>query len=300
MLKSLTLLGVILATLFWSSAFIIGSDLAVNSSTSILLAERFVIASTVMLIWMFWKERNNLQTLKKNIIPYILLGLVGITCSQSATFMGLKSTTSTNAALIFSLTPVVTPIIYNFIYKVKMLGHQIWRISLSVTGVFIVLSKGSVNNVLNLQFNLGDSTVACGLLCWCFYNVFTQKYIKDSTPLQTTTYTILFGSVGLILVAFLTNDDIYNVISQQSNRVILNLMYLGVMCTFLGYLFWVNGATKLGASNISIYFNLVPIFVVLIGLFYGKIPNISVCFGILMVLCGVTFTNGFYKMLLKN
>ncbi|ASK79348.1 hypothetical protein CF386_09810 [Paraphotobacterium marinum] len=300
MLKSLTLLGVILATFFWSSAFIIGSDLAVNSSISLLLAERFIIASIVMLFWMFWREKNNLQTLKKNIIPYILLGLVGITCSQSATFIGLKSTTSTNAALIFSLTPVVTPIIYNYINKVKMLGHQILGISLSVTGVFIVLSKGSVNNVLNIQFNLGDFTVVCGLLCWCFYNVLTQKCIKDSTPLQTTTYTILFGSVGLILVALLTNDDIYNVISQQSNRVIINLMYLGVMCTFLGYLFWVNGATKLGASNISIYFNLVPIFVVLIGLFYGKIPNISVCFGILMVLCGVIFTNGFYKIIFKN
>ncbi|WP_158522354.1 DMT family transporter [Paraphotobacterium marinum] len=208
-----------------------------------------------------------MSALRKNIGAYFVLGIIGIT--------GLNG---------------------SILYRTKISKIQGIGMLISFIGVAIVLCKGSLENIIHLKFTSGDLIMLGGLLCWTIYNVCIHKYVKDSTTVQTTTYTMIFGTLGLMIVAFFTNDHLYNIFEGQSPKIISDLFYIGTIGTVLPQLFWINGTKKIGAHHISIYFNFMPVFTVFITIISGHFPNILVLLGIGVVILGVLTSRGAIKL----
>ena len=297
--RYLVLLAVTLSTFFWGSNFNAGASVVADASPYVVATERFVFATIIIMIFMLLKDRTSIIALQKNWIAFIALGLLGITGFNLAFFIGLKTTSAINGALIMATSPITTALLAAMIDKHKITLIQTVGMLISLFGVVIVVSNGSIMNLISLNFSSGDLIIMLGNLAWATYTVGSRKYISNSTPLQTTTYTMLFGTIGILLFTVYNN----NLLISLSNITIKNhliLVYMAVCGTVLAYLFWNFGIKEIGAANTAVLFNLVPVFTMILALFTGSVPNLLQISGALIVICGVILATGSYKTMLTK
>lgn len=295
--RYLVLLAVTLSTFFWGSNFNAGASVVADASPYVVATERFVFATIIIMIFMLLKDRTSIIALQKNWIAFIALGLLGITGFNLAFFIGLKTTSAINGSLIMATSPITTALLAAMIDKHKISLIQTVGMLISLFGVVIVVSNGSIMNLISLNFSSGDLIIMLGNLAWATYTVGSRKYISNSTPLQTTTYTMLFGTIGILLFTVYNN----NLLISLNNITIKNhliLVYMAVCGTVLAYLFWNFGIKEIGAANTAVFFNLVPVFTMILALFTGSVPNLLQISGALIVICGVILATGSYKTML--
>ncbi|OCG20950.1 hypothetical protein A9G11_09660 [Gilliamella sp. wkB108] len=297
--RQMALLLVTLSTFFWGSNFNAAAIVVTEVPPLVAASERFIIASLVIFIYMVIKAKNNIGAFKLNWLAFILLGLCGITGFNLAFFIGLQTTSPINGALIMATSPVTTALVASIIDKYRVTWSQAAGMIISLIGVVLVISNGDITNIIKLQFSGGDLIILLGNLAWAIYTVGCRKFILNSTPLQTTSFTMLFGTIGIVLFSVLQDD----LIKEMKHITIFNhmiLIYLGIAGAVLAYLFWNVGIKELGAAKTSIFFNLVPVFTMLLALITGLIPTLLQLVGAVLVIGGVIYATGAYKLMVKN
>lgn len=297
--RQMALLLVTLSTFFWGSNFNAAAIVVTKVPPLVAASERFIIASLVIFIYMIIKAKNNIGVFKLNWLALILLGLCGITGFNLAFFIGLQTTSAINGALIMATSPVTTALIASIIDKHQVTWSQRVGMLISLIGVVLVISNGDITNIIKLQFSDGDLIILLGNLAWAIYTVGCRKFIANSTPLQTTSFTMLFGSIGILFFSIYQGNllkEIENI--SLSNHMIL--IYLAIAGAVLAYLFWNVGIKELGAATTSVFFNLVPVFTMLLALITGLIPNVLQLVGAVLVIGGVIYTTGAYRIMIKN
>lgn len=299
MKKKITILLVILSTFFWGTNFNAGSIVVSSVSPLTAASERFIIATLAIFVFMIIKDKGNINAFKLNWKPLILLGLCGITGFNLAFFIGLQTTSALNGALIMATSPVTTILISSIIEKHRVSLPQTVGMLISLIGVILVISHGDINNILKLHFTRGDLIILLGNLAWATYTVGCRRFISDSTPLQTTAFTMLFGTIGIVVFSFYQSDLIKEIEEISTYNQII-LIYMGLVGSVLAYLFWNVGIKELGAANTSLFFNFVPVFTLLLAFITGTIPNLLQLAGALLVISGVIYATGSYQILKIN
>ena len=299
MKKKITILIVILSTFFWGTNFNAGSIVVSSVSPLTAASERFIIATLAIFVFMIIKDKGNINAFKLNWKPLILLGLCGITGFNLAFFIGLQTTSALNGALIMATSPVTTILISSIIEKHRVSLPQTVGMLISLIGVILVISHGDINNILKLHFTRGDLIILLGNLAWATYTVGCRRFISDSTPLQTTAFTMLFGTIGIVVFSFYQSDLIKEIEEISTYNQII-LIYMGLVGSVLAYLFWNVGIKELGAANTSLFFNFVPVFTLLLAFITGTIPNLLQLAGALLVISGVIYATGSYQILKIN
>lgn len=240
-------------------------------------AWRFGLAAVVMLVILLLTEGVNKSLLKKNAIAYAVLGIVGIFGFNALFFIGMKCTSPVNAALIMGLNPLLTTIFARMILKDKIVKRQAVGIAFAFIGVFLVITQGSLEAIATLSVSVGDLLIFAGNLCWTLYAVLGRRFIKDATPLSTTTYTMAAGAIGLIgawgAVAF-----------------------MAVFTSVLGYLWWNQGVKEIGAGKTSLFFNLVPVVTMIISFAAGTPITFFQMIGAALVIVGVLASSGIFQL----
>lgn len=299
MKKKITILLVILSTFFWGTNFNAGSIVVSSVSPLTAASERFIIATLAIFVFMIIKDKGNINAFKLNWKPLILLGLCGITGFNLAFFIGLQTTSALNGALIMATSPVTTILISSITEKHRVSLPQTVGMLISLIGVILVISHGDINNIFKLHFTRGDLIILLGNLAWATYTVGCRRFISDSTPLQTTAFTMLFGTIGIVVFSFYQSDLIKE-IEEISTYNQFILIYMGLVGSVLAYLFWNVGIKELGAANTSLFFNFVPVFTLLLAFITGTIPNLLQLAGALLVISGVIYATGSYQILKIN
>lgn len=299
MKKKITILLVILSTFFWGTNFNAGSIVVSSVSPLTAASERFIIATLAIFVFMIIKDKGNINTFKLNWKPLILLGLCGITGFNLAFFIGLQTTSALNGALIMATSPVTTILISSITEKHRVSLPQTVGMLISLIGVILVISHGDINNIFKLHFTRGDLIILLGNLAWATYTVGCRRFISDSTPLQTTAFTMLFGTIGIVVFSFYQSDLIKEIEEISTYNQII-LIYMGLVGSVLAYLFWNVGIKELGAANTSLFFNFVPVFTLLLAFIMGTIPNLLQLAGALLVISGVIYATGSYQILKIN
>ncbi|MEZ8103081.1 EamA family transporter, partial [Vibrio bivalvicida] len=132
-----------------------------------------------------------------------------------------------------------------------------------------------------------------------YSHLIKQQSLKNASALQTTSFTMFFGTLGIVLSAAVSSDMITELLFAPVS-VHFAAIYMGIAGSVLAYLFWNVGLSKVGAANTSIFFNLVPVFTMLITACTGILPSPSQLTGALLVIVGVVLSTGGYKLIVKT
>jgi drug/metabolite transporter (DMT)-like permease len=74
------------------------------------------------------------------------------------------------------------------------------------------------------------------------------------------------------------------------------ILFMAIFTSVLGYLWWNKAMETIGASNTSLFFNLVPVVTMVISIITGTSVSIFQIVGTFLVILGVLTSTGFLKL----
>src|SRR5690606_6258200 len=101
----------------------------------------------------------------------VILGLLGVGGFNTLVYIGLHSTTATNAAILNSFIPIAT-----IALAFALLGRRIGRLEaagvlVSLAGVTLIVAHGHFETLLGFTLNRGDLWLLAAVLVWGLYTV---------------------------------------------------------------------------------------------------------------------------------
>jgi drug/metabolite transporter (DMT)-like permease len=284
-----------LVPIFWGGSFSVGKHVVTEVPPITTAALRYGAAGLILVGITTWKRQWNVKQIRKNWFGLLLMALTGIFAYNALFFIGLQYTSAANGSLIVATSPVFMTIL-----AVLLMGEG-WSktigigMVLSLTGVFIVITNGSLNTMTSMKFNFGDLIFIGAMASWVLYGIMGKKTLKGISPLLTTTVSTCIGSLFLIGCSLF--EEGWHKVPMMSGQVVVEFFYLTVLATVLGFILWNIGIQKIGASKTSAYMNLVPVNALLISvIFYdAQVNNIQIA-GMALVLSGVYLVNRYKKV----
>ncbi|CAI0938053.1 Probable amino-acid metabolite efflux pump [Serratia quinivorans] len=287
----LAYLGVIIATFFWGTNFNAGAYIIAHQPPITASIERFSLATLALLLFFGLRGQLRLSTLKNNWPAYLGLGVLGFTLFNLCTFFGLQSTTPINGALILATTPLWT-LVFGVIWEnEKLNGSRIAGLLAGFIGVVLVITKGQIQTLLRLEVSPGDVIILLGSLAWALNMVGTRRLVNNATAIETTSYSMLFGTLALLPLGFIFENPLQS-LATTNLSVHLAVVYLALCGSLLAYLLWFNALEKIGSVRTAIFFNLAPVFTMLVATLTGTAPNVWQLAGAAWVILGVLLASG--------
>ncbi|MBY0478498.1 MAG: DMT family transporter [Chitinophagaceae bacterium] len=288
---SLGILLAVAATIIWSGNFIVARAV-MHTIPPITLAFYRWATAVIILTPIAWKHiKPAWQTVKENKVYFFWTGLTGVSLFNTFVYIAGHSSTAINLALIGTTSsPIMSVILASIFLKEPISWRRLTGMLLCVTGILFLLSKGSVQNLLHLQFNKGDAWVLLGALSFAIYNIFTRKRPAAISALGFLFFVFLIGAV-LLFPAFLV-ETAYTSPVHWNVQILSVILYLGLGTSVIAFLFWNRSIKELGAGRTALFGNLIPIFstmeaVVILG---EKISYIHVV-SFVLIISGLAIDN---------
>ncbi|MGD7050749.1 EamA family transporter [Rossellomorea marisflavi] len=293
-MKSSTYFKLIGFAVFTGATFNLAKYAVQYLSPASAAAWRFGIAALVLILLLGLQKQTNFKTVKSHWKMYILLGIIGVFGFNTFFFWGMQGTSPLNGALIMGTNPLVTTILAYLILKNPINKKQILGISFALIGVILVLTQGSLEIIQTLSISKGDLLILAGNVCWAIYGVLGKKYLNGSSSFETTTYTMIVGAICLlILTAFSSSPQPLSNVTWSAWGAII---FMAIFTSVLGYLWWNKGMAIIGATNTSLFFNLVPVVTMLLSFLTGVVITVPQVVGTFLVILGVLTASGFIKL----
>lgn len=125
---------------------------------------------------------------------------------------------------------------------------------------------------------------------WVVYTLTGKRVMQEISPLVATTYACLFGTAALLIAAL--GEGIMQTWTQVAPAAWLGVLYLGMLGTAAGFLWYYEGVKAIGSAQASIFINLVPMFAIAFAtVFLGEPITLPLLVGGALVVTGVYLTN---------
>jgi drug/metabolite transporter (DMT)-like permease len=280
----------LLATFFWGSNFQATKIALTSLPPWTASVERFAVAAIAIMAILAFQRGIRAEPLRRNLLSFIVLGIVGVAGFNGALFVGLQTSSPITAALIMSTTPISANIIEAIFNRRAPDRLRIVGMIVSLAGVVLVITKGQIFSG-HIPFAIGDLIILCGSLGWAFYTVGTRTHVHEATPLETTAWTMLFGTLALTAMALFFENPLAG-IAMASVPSHLAGIYMGIAGSVLAYLFWNIGIATRGPGKTAAFFNFVPLFALLVQLATGFVPHPMQLIGAAVTILGVLIGQG--------
>ena len=218
-------------------------------------AVRFVLASVLLLGWLFARSRfATLAALSaRQWLGLTAAASVGV-CGYAVFFMlGLQTMPAGKAAVVVAVNPVLTLLLATWFFGERLNAKILAGMLLAVGGAIMVVTQGQPLTVLSGGIKAGEWLIFGCVVCWAAYTLIGRAVLRGIDALTVTTATSFIGA------------------------------------TVLAYAWYFEGVKTLGAGSAAAYITLVPIFGVLSSAwFLGEPLHISLVAGCAAAVGGMT------------
>jgi drug/metabolite transporter (DMT)-like permease len=249
----------ILMSIVWGINFSFVKGALVDFSPLSFNALRFG-ASSLILLSLLWLRERSFRIKRRDVMMFVLLGLIGNTAYQLFFIHGIVLTTATNSSLIIATTPIFIVLFSAALRVEKVTSRIVQGVILSFAGIaMIILGSGKPLSFTDQSW-IGDLLTIANPICWGAYTVLSKPLLKDYSPLKLTAITMAIGAAPLLLVsAPALSTENWAAISTSSW---LSLSFSAVFAISIGYVVWYTGVNRIGTSRTALYENLVTVFAV--------------------------------------
>ncbi|MGA4721765.1 DMT family transporter [Fictibacillus nanhaiensis] len=255
----------VVANLIWGGNFVIGRAIASSLPPVTLSFMRWCTAFLIFLPFAVPFLRKESQMLKKHWQVVLILSITGITGFNTLLYIALHYTTSINASIVNTSTPILLFLLSFVFLKEKLNAKQIAGALLSLIGLLFIISKGSIAVLLQLSFNKGDLIVIGAVICWSIYSLLIRRYAGILPTYSTFIVTAFLGI--LILLPF----SIHEMQTKEivwSLGTIATILYTGIFASFVAFMSWNTAVERVGPSKAGVFLNLIPVFAAIFAVLF--------------------------------
>lgn len=265
----LAILALIIANIIWGAAFPIYKLTLTNIPPFTFVFLRFFLSAIILFPFVY----KNLRIKVKDLITLFLLSFVGITLTISFLNFGLTLSSSINAPIIVSASPIILIIGSFFYLKEKLKTKVILGTLISFLGVLVV--------VLIPFFERGANGTITGNLFLVFAAIFSvihalllKKILPKYNALTIVFWSFLIGSIPL-LPLIINEYNQTHWVNNLTYPVLMGLAFAVIMATVIAHSIYAYGLKYISANETGIFSYIDPIatIVVAIPLLHEKITT---------------------------
>lgn len=247
----------------WGASFIATKVVLQEASPMTVVWLRFGIG--VLILGLVNLQRGHLTLpARKDALTFALLGLLGITFHQWLQSTGLLTAQASTTAWIVATTPIFMAVLGWSVLHEKLNRYQVSGICIAAVGVFLVVSKGDLTSLGIGQFGTpGDILILISAVNWAVFSTISRRALGHHPASWMLLYVMGFG--WIFVTALLLAGPGFSEIEQLSLTGWLGILFLGLACSGLAYIFWYDGLQTIPTSQVGAFLYLEPLVAVVIA-----------------------------------
>jgi drug/metabolite transporter (DMT)-like permease len=246
-----------LTVLFWSGNFIVGRAIHGTVPPIALAFWRWTGALALVLPFAWPQLRHDLPILVRHWRGVVVLSAFGIAGFNTMIYLGLRSTTAINALLLQSAMPLLILAASFALFGERAGRGQLLGIAASLVGVAVIAGRGSLEALVALSLNAGDSWVLAAVVSYALYSALLRR----RPPVHPLSFLAASFAVGTAMLLPLFLWEHLAVARVQPGFVAaLSIAYVALFPSTLAYLFFNRGVELVGANRAGQFVHLMPVF----------------------------------------
>ncbi|HWR31779.1 MAG TPA: DMT family transporter [Negativicutes bacterium] len=275
----------ITAALLWGINYPLVKAVLQIVPESTFLAIRFSLASVLFLAYLLLSGES-LRVRREHFAPILLLGLLGVGLYNIVWTYGIHKTTSANAALLISASPIFTGV-YSLMTGAEKMRPKKWLGTLTAfAGICVIVSwTPGARFSLASELFIGNALMVVGSLLFSFYAVLAKPLLQYYSPAKLTTLAMLAGTPVILAYAALQG---VNMAVSYSAAIWLGLLYIVVLGTIVAFIFWYKGVQQTSPFQTVVFHFIVPVMSMIMGAFFlAEAVNGAMLLGAILVFIGL-------------
>lgn len=266
-LSALTAFYLTTAALMWAGNAIVGKILVQASSPVLLNTVRWGVTALILLpfAWRVFKGDSPLWHHTKR---FALLSLFGVGSYNVLLYLALQSSTPINVTLIGASMPIWAIFIGMLVYHERANHKQIVGAVISLIGVAVVIVRGELERLIEIEFVAGDLYMVIATILWGAYS-WMLSHPKESNERSWPWSHFLLAQVGFgfcwSLIFAATEWQLEFSYFTWSWQTVLMIAYVIIGPSLIAYRCWGLGVSKAGATVATFFTNLIPLFTAILS-----------------------------------
>jgi drug/metabolite transporter (DMT)-like permease len=230
-------------------------------------------------------------TLLANWPRILLLSMLGMGMAVAPQYIGARHTGAANVAIIFAACPAVVTLVERLVWKAPLGRRQATGLAIAIAGVLVVLSKGDLGALAQLEFGRGDLWVVLAAVGWSLYTVFNKRLPLPPLP-GTVKLAALIGGGALVLAPFAAVEAFHELPPFGDGRLYVALAFLAIVPSLGAYFCYDRLVAVAGPARASMSVYLIPLFATLAAWpLLGEAPHPYHAAGFGMILLAVALSS---------
>ena len=288
--SALTAFYLTTAALMWAGNAIVGKILVQSSSPVLLNTIRWGVTALILLPFA-WRVFGYTSPLWQSSKRFALLSLLGVGSYNVLLYLALKSSTPINVTLIGASMPIWAIVIGALFYKEQPTIKQIIGAVISLIGVTVVIVRGELERLIEIEFVAGDLLMVLATILWGAYS-WMLSHPKESTERTWPWSYFLLAQVGFgfcwSLGFAVTEWQLEYSYFTWSWPTVFMIIYVIIGPSLIAYRCWGLGVSGAGATVATFFTNLIPLFTAILStLLLQKPPELFQGVAFALILAGI-------------
>ncbi len=269
-----------LPPLLWAGNAVVGRAMVGQVPPLALNAMRWWLA-LALLLPLGWRVLRDPAPILARWRHLALLGLLGVGSYNALQYLAVQTSTPLNVTLIAASMPVWMLLVGRLFYGVRPVRRELLGAALSLAGVLLVISRGSLDTLRHVQLVPGDLFMLLAVLLWAGYSWMLARppaHLQGSARpawgwAEFLLVQMLFGTAWATLAASVEAPLTATTI-HWSPAVAAALLYVAIGPSLIAYRAWGLGVSTVGPAMATFFANLTPVFAgVLSAALLGEAPR---------------------------
>ncbi|RPH31513.1 DMT family transporter, partial [bacterium] len=185
----------------------------------------------------------------------LLLSFLAIPVNQFLFLFGMRFTTASNAALLYSTTPILVLVFSRLFLGERLTQVKVVGVILGFVGVITVIFERGIS--ASMEYLLGNVLIGFAVMAWGLYTVFGRRLIVRYGAVEASSLTLIIGTLMFIPIGLVPALRFpFEVLSVSSW---MQILYLAIITSVFSYFLWYFALGRAEAGKVALFANLQPI-----------------------------------------
>ena len=204
---------------------------------------------------------------KKDLLFLFGCSFFGVVINQSLFLLGLNLTTPVNSSIILSTNPIFAFAFAALILRERITFLKGTGLAIGLSGVMLLILQNGTPDIASSTF-LGDMFSLVNTISWAFYTVIIKRMLEKYHPVTVMKWTFLFGMLTNVPAGYRE----WSTMDWSAIPLVawLQIGFVIVGATYLGYLFLTFGLRRLSPTIVSTYTYTQPVIAAYLATLMGQ------------------------------
>ena len=255
---------------------------------------RWAFVFLILLPFTFLSLKENFTIIKSEYKKLFFLGAMGCGVCGAFPFLAGKTTTVINMGIIYTSSPIFIILISSIFFGEKINFFKIVGLESCLLGVFVIIIKGDLDLLINLNFTIGDLWMLAASIGWALYSIYLFYWKSELRIIERFCLISLFGALSLL--PFYIGEEIAYQRTLFSFEFFIWTLFAAISPGIVAFILYTKAQISLGASLTGFTLYVFTIYGAIYGLiFFNEQLEMYHLIGTILVFVGVYLAKKNYE-----